>query len=119
MDETMPAINDRLNASALSDPASLKRIATMSDPKARAEALAGQLEGVFFSMMVKSMRATVPEGGLLGKGLGGRNYVEMLDQQLSELSGMPRDSRFHEALVRQIMQNPEETSRNLAKMSEK
>src|SRR5690242_3900583 len=94
---------EQLGARALANPSALRGIKTMSDPKARAEALAGQLESVFFGMMVKAMRATVPQGGLLGKGLGGNLYVEMLDQQLTQLGNMPRDPRFHEALVRQIL----------------
>lgn len=103
---------------AVTDPNSLRRLAMMKDPNARAEALAGQLESAFFGMMIKAMRATVPEGGLLGKGLGGQNYVEMLDQQLSQMGGMPRDPRFHAALVRQILQKPEEVGQALSRMNQ-
>jgi Rod binding domain-containing protein len=85
------------------DPARLSELNSIADPRARAEAVATQLEDVFMEMLVKSMRATVPDDGLLGKGLGRRTYVELLDQQWAALGGMPRDPRFHEALVRQIM----------------
>jgi Rod binding domain-containing protein len=94
-------------ASAL-DPARLNDLNAIADPRARAEALATQLENVFMELLVKSMRATVPEDGLLGKGLGRRTYIQMLDQQWAALGGMPRDPRFHQALVRQIMDVKEE-----------
>lgn len=100
----------------VTDPMSLTRLGAVKDPKVRAEALAGQLESVFFGMMVKSMRDTVPNGGLLGKGLGGSNYVEMLDQQFTQMGNQPRDPRFHEALVRQILQAPEAASSALSRM---
>jgi Rod binding domain-containing protein len=109
--------SEQIATTAVVDPLGLSRVSSIKDPQARAEAVAGQLESVFFGMMIKAMRATVPDAGLLGKGLGGRNYVEMLDQQLAQMASLPRDPRFHEALVRQIMQSPEEAGQALAKMS--
>jgi len=53
----------------------LHKINQIADARQRAEATAEQMESVFMDMMVKAMRKTVPEGGLLGKGLGGENYV--------------------------------------------
>ncbi len=85
------------------DPLSARRATTQLDERARAEAVAEKFESVFMGMMVKAMRATVPEGGLTGGGMGGSLYVEMLDQQLVQQGGLPRDPRFREALVRQIM----------------
>jgi Rod binding domain-containing protein len=107
---------DKLGVNGVVDPTSLYRLKTIGDGQKRAEAVASQLESVFFGMMVQAMRKTVPEGGLLGKGLGGQNYVEMLDQQLSQLNGMPLDKRFHEALVRQIEHAPEATGKAMAKL---
>jgi Rod binding domain-containing protein len=100
----------------LTDPQSLKRLAQIGDKRVRAEAVAQQLETVFFGMVMKAMRATVPDGALDGKGLGRSQYVQMLDQQYAELAGMPRDPRFHEALVRQILADPAETGRLLDQM---
>jgi peptidoglycan hydrolase FlgJ len=104
----------RLANSAATDPQALRSVGQIDDPRARAEAMAGQLEGVFMQMMVKSMRSTVPDGGVTGKGLGGDTYVQMLDQALVDqaVSGAeggpagPFDAAFHDALVRQIMNDP-------------
>ena len=105
---------DSTSVNPLTNPSALKTLNMIEDPKQKAEAIAGQLESVFFGMMVKAMRATVPEGGLLGKGLGGKHYIDMLDQQFAELGALPRDPRFHEALVREIMQSPESATRALS-----
>ncbi len=92
----------------LNDPQSLARLNQIEDPRQRAEAVATQLETVFLTMMVKAMRQTVPEGGLLGKGLGGKHYVEMLDQEFARAGAAGGlDPRLHQALVRQMMQTPE------------
>ncbi|MCE5231076.1 rod-binding protein [bacterium] len=96
-----------LPINTVTDPISAHRLSNISDTKQRAEAVATQFETIFMGMMVKAMRATVPDGGILGDGLGGKTYVEMLDQQMAEMGGLPRDPRFHEALVRQIMQSPD------------
>lgn len=96
------------------DPQSLNRLANIPDQQARAEAIASQLESVFFGMMIKAMRATVPDGGIDGRGLGRSQYVQMLDQHFAELGAMPRDPRFHESLVRQILDDPAAASRMLS-----
>jgi flagellar protein FlgJ len=98
-------IPDLATVRPVTDPGSLRRLQSIEDPRSRAEAVADQIESVFMDMVMKAMRATVPEGGLLGKGLGGSMYVEMLDQELSRLGAAPRDPRFHDALVRQMMQS--------------
>ncbi len=95
-------VNSTLDAGLASDPGSVRRISQIGDTRERAEAVAGQFESLLMGMMMKAMRATVPEGGMMGEGLGGKTYVEMLDQQLVQMGGLPRDPRFHEALVRQI-----------------
>jgi flagellar protein FlgJ len=112
------SLNDQLNASAVDRPDALKSVKGLSDQRQQAETVATQFESLFMGMMMKSMRKTVPESGLLGKGLGRTQYQEMLDQQWAQLGGMPRDPRFHEALVRQIMQEPEGTARAVGRMNE-
>lgn len=96
----------QVGVNTITDPTSAQRLSNISDPRQRAEAVATQFESIFMGMMVKAMRATVPEAGLLGDGLGGKTFVEMLDQQMAQMGGLPRDPRFHEALVRQISQDP-------------
>jgi Rod binding domain-containing protein len=107
-----------LGVNTLTDPMSAQRLTSIADPRQRAEALADQLESVFSSMMLKAMRDTVPQGGLLGRGLGGENYVQMLDQQMAQMGVLPRDPRFHEALVNQILQSPGEAAQALNNMKE-
>lgn len=101
-----PIAIQNAGVNSITDPLSVQKLARIEDAKQRAEAVATQFESIFMSMMIKSMRDTVPEGGLLGEGLGGKTYVEMLDQQMAQMGGLPRDPRFHEALVRQIIQDP-------------
>jgi Rod binding domain-containing protein len=107
-----------VKSGAALDPTAIRRELQTGDKRTRAEAVANQLEGVFMEMMVKAMRATVQEDGLFGKSLGGGNYVEMLDQQYAKLAGIPRDPRFHEVLVNQIMKQPEETNRAMERMNQ-
>ena len=107
-------IPDLATVHPVTDPGSLHRLQSIEDPRSRAEAVADQIESVFMDMVVKAMRATVPEGGLLGKGMGGSMYVEMLDQELSRLGSGPRDPRFHDALVEQIMQSSAEPADSAA-----
>jgi Rod binding domain-containing protein len=100
------------------DVGSLTKLRTIPNAKARAEAVAGQLESVFWGMMIKSMRDTVPKDELVDDGLGGSNYVEMLDQQLAQMQGLPRDPRFHETLVKQIMEHPNGVDAALDKLDQ-
>ncbi len=106
----------KIGVNGVTDPNALREINNLDDPKAKAEATADQLETVFWNMMIKSMRETVPDGAVLGRGLGGQQYVDMLDQQLTQMGEFPRDPRFHEALVKQIMNSPEEANRAMTRL---
>ena len=96
----------------------LNKINEIADVRQKAEATAGQMESIFMDMMVKAMRKTVPEGGLLGKGRGGENYVDMLDQQMAGMSDLMTHSDFHESLVRQIMDGPQAASQAMTNMAQ-
>lgn len=61
--------------------ANLRREAGQAPDKAIAK-VARQFEAVYVQMMLKSMRDTVPEGGLLGDS-STRMYQDMLDDQLA------------------------------------
>ncbi|KJS19419.1 MAG: hypothetical protein VR72_18715 [Clostridiaceae bacterium BRH_c20a] len=43
-----------------------------------------QLESVFIHQMISQMRATIPEGGLLGKSQGEEIFQDMLDEKYAE-----------------------------------
>jgi len=62
-------------------------------------------EGLFLREMLKSMRETVPESGLLGKGFADETYQDMLDQEL--VKRMSHSSRIGLAqiLYRQLVEN--------------
>ena len=47
---------DTIDVKSLTNPSELRRLGRIEDPHVRAEALATQLESVFFGMMVKAMR---------------------------------------------------------------
>lgn len=74
---TLPAINVH-DANSLSG---LKRQAA-ERPEAALEAAAKQFESLFVHMMLKAMRETVSEDGLMG-GASVRQSEEMLDAQLA------------------------------------
>jgi Rod binding domain-containing protein len=118
MDFKVDKILSQYGIDGTTDPQSLNRIQQIGDERLRAEAVADQLESVFFGMVIKAMRATVPESDSSGRGLGRSQYVQMLDQRYAEIAGMPRDPRFHEALVRQILADPGATERVLDQMRE-
>lgn len=54
-----------------------------SNPQAGLKAAAQQFEAMFLQMMLKSMRDTVPQGGMLDSEQS-RFYTSMLDQQLAQ-----------------------------------
>jgi len=43
---------------------------------------AQELEGVFLGLLLKSMRGTVSQGGLFGKGTDSEMYQDMFDQEI-------------------------------------
>jgi peptidoglycan hydrolase FlgJ len=61
-----------------------------------------QFESFLMATMIKEMRATVPESGLLPKGSGEQTFREMLDEKLAQnLSGRV-GSGLSDALTRQL-----------------
>jgi len=55
------------------------------DPEAIRDA-ARQFESVFLHQVFKTMRSTVPKGGLVDSGFGGEVFTDMLDQQYAEIA---------------------------------
>ena len=80
--------------------ASLRRDAE-SSPEAAIEPVAKQFEALFLQMMLKSMRAAVPEGGLFTESSVGM-YEEMLDSQLSVTLSGKGGIGMADAIVKQI-----------------
>ncbi len=57
---------------------------TQTAALAKLHTAATQLEGVFLGMMMKEMRATVPENSLFGSSPAETTFNEMLDEQRSQ-----------------------------------
>lgn len=77
------------------------RSRAQSDPKAAVKEAARQFEALFMNELMKSMRATTMDSGLMGGGAGGEMATGMLDQQFAgQLTGMP--GGLADAIARQL-----------------
>jgi len=59
--------------------------ASQEEASKRAFAVAQEFETLFTSMMLKAMRRTVPEGGLIPNSMGEQIFTEMLDGEYSKM----------------------------------
>ncbi|MCB1962611.1 MAG: flagellar assembly peptidoglycan hydrolase FlgJ [Rhodocyclaceae bacterium] len=90
-----------LDPNAIAD---LKRLARDNDPQAL-EAAAKQFESLFLSMVLKSMRAAMPSGGLMDNDQT-KLYQSLLDQQLAANMAASGGTGLARALVRQMSGDP-------------
>lgn len=98
-------MNTRVPGSLASDVRSLDSLKSGAarDPKGAARQAAAQFEALFMQMVMKSMRDSVPKGGML-EGSGGEMFQGMLDTQLSQsLTGKP--GGLGEMIAKQLMRN--------------
>lgn len=61
-----------------------------------------QLEGVFFEQVLKAMRDTIPEGGVIDGGVGEDIFSGMMDAHLASLAADRADGSIAAALYRQL-----------------
>ena len=66
------------------------------------ERIAHQIEGQFFQMLMKEMRATVPEDGLLPSGISGSMYQELFDQALAEKAAKSSNLGLANTMLKQL-----------------
>jgi len=59
-----------------------------------------RFEGVFINEMMKAMRSSIPEGGLLDGGAGEDIFTGLFDQHLSELAASRSENGLGAALYR-------------------
>ena len=59
-------------------------------------------ESIFINFMLKSMRKTVTEGGLIKKGQGEKIYRDMMDMELSSQLSKGEGFGLSESLFRQL-----------------
>lgn len=77
------------------------RLRAHTDPKAAVREAARQFEALFMNELMKSMRATTMDSGLMDGGSGGELATGMLDQQFaSQLTGMK--GGLADAIARQL-----------------
>lgn len=77
------------------------RLRANTDPKTAVKEAARQFEALFMNELMKSMRATTLDSGLMDGGSGGEMTTGMLDQQFAgQLTGMP--GGLSEAIMRQL-----------------
>ena len=84
-----------VKSSAPVDPASTAR-------DAKLHKVSTQLEGLFVQQMYKSMRATVPTGGLLDGGSGGEMFTGMLDDHIAADTPQKWKHGLSESIFRQL-----------------
>jgi flagellar protein FlgJ len=82
------------------------RTQAAKDPQAALRSAAQQFEAVFMSMLLKSMRDTVGQSGLMADGNESATYTSMLDQQLAQtLSASGKGTGLADMLVKQLSRN--------------
>lgn len=74
---------------------------SIPDPE-RLRRASRQLEGVFVEQLFKSMRSTVPEGGVAAGGAGEEMFTAMMDQHVAEQATAHWERGLGEALYRQL-----------------
>lgn len=63
---------------------------------------AHQLEGLFVNELLKAMRETVPEDGIIGQAPGQEMFTGMMDERIADLYAGRSEHGLGEALYRQL-----------------
>ena len=68
-------------------------------------------EAIFIRLLLKTMRSTIPDGGMFGKGAVGEIYGDMMDNTLAEVMSRRSILGLADTLYRQLVREiePEET----------
>ncbi len=78
--------------------------------------VAQELEGLFLGLLLKSMRGTVPEGGLFKEGTDTKTYKDMFDQELGRSMARRGGIGLADMIVRdQLLRDAAKAERNLTK----
>jgi len=84
-------------AAGLNDPKQLNR----NNP-AEIRKVCQEFEAIFIRTLIKGMRATVPDGGLLDKSTGRELFEEMMDSEIATQAARKNDYGIAEILYRQL-----------------
>lgn len=91
----------RLNGLAAIDIPDQLRSSSLSKEE-KLQLAAKQFETLLIQQMLKAMRDTVPEGGLMKKNSGEKMFQDMMDQQLSNDLSSSFGLGLGDAIVRQL-----------------
>ncbi|MFN8651607.1 MAG: rod-binding protein [Gemmatimonadales bacterium] len=69
---------------------------------AKLKKAAHQLEGVFVNELLKAMRETVPQDGIISQDPGSETFTGMMDERIAELYAGKSSHGLGEALYRQL-----------------
>lgn len=61
-----------------------------------------QLEGIFLEQLMKAMRATIPDGGVVDGGVGEDVFTGLFDEHIARTAAERVDGSLADALYRQL-----------------
>lgn len=70
---------------SVQEPETARRLGAAGDSPGAIRAAAREFESLFLHQLFKTMRSTVPEGGLLDGGFGGQVFTDMLDMEYARM----------------------------------
>jgi flagellar protein FlgJ len=76
--------------------------AALSPDEARLRRACAQMEGVFLSQLMKAMRETIPQDGIVNGGSGEEMFTGMMDETLSDAASARQERGLGAALFRQL-----------------
>jgi len=92
------------------------RMATEGENPQQLRQVAQELEGLFLGLLLKSMRGTVPDGGLFKEGTDTKMYKDMFDQEVGRSMARRGGIGLADMIVRdQLLRDAAKTERKLNK----
>jgi peptidoglycan hydrolase FlgJ len=74
----------------------------LSPHELRLRDAAAQMEGVFMTHLLRALRETKPEGGIIDGGAGEEMFTGMLDEHVARISASRSENGLGAALFRQL-----------------
>lgn len=76
--------------------------AALSPEEARLRRACAQMEGVFLAQLMKAMRETIPQDGIVDGGSGEDMFAAMMDEHVSDAAASQQERGLGAALFRQL-----------------
>ena len=77
-----------------------------SDTEEELKQVVGEFTSIFLNQMFKSMRSTIPEGGMIDGGFAEDVFTDMYDKEISKLGSKQNNfSGLNQILFEQLNQN--------------